>query len=385
MVLEKLEEPVALQVVQHREERIRPGHAQRLAGLLRSARGSPLGLAEHEVRRRLRPFELRDCGNDVLVAIQDQQEVRLGNLSVGRRLDHGERERRATVLRVALVVEVDVVAMLGDVLEVRVRLRHRAVDGRLVLGIEPVRLREAAVLGDVDAVGHPGDEVVLHRKRAVLARECRRRLPGAGQPHGQTDLLAVVRRDDLAARVQREAAAVVDELVPHPQAALLRLAEVVRVEDARDALLEVDGDQAVVRVAVGLEVRRVDDRQLGLDLLALRGREVELLLHAGDVRVRGFDVEARGRAEGGVVADVAVDLHHLAAGDVLVLLLRPLRGLVGRNRLVLAVRLVRDEVGGLLGPREHLGLDVEIAVPRLAGGHHLRGERLDLLRGGVLH
>src|SRR5207247_1464540 len=99
------------------------------------------------------------------------------------------------------------------------------------------------------------------------------------------DPLATLGGDDLAAGVKRDTTAVVDELVPHPQAALLRLAEVVRVEDACYALLEVDGDQAVVRVAIRLQVRRVDDRQLGLALLPLFAREVELLLHPGDVRI----------------------------------------------------------------------------------------------------
>src|SRR5262249_10827128 len=118
------------------------------------------------------------------------------------------------------------------------------------------------------------------------------RLPGAGEADDQADALAALGGDDLAAGVERDPAAVVDELVPHPQAALLRLAEVVRVEDSSDAALEVDGDQAVVRVPAGLEVRRVDDRQLGLELVAVVGCEVELLLHARDVRVGGLDVEA---------------------------------------------------------------------------------------------
>src|SRR2546430_13830578 len=62
-----------------------------------------------------------------------------------------------------------------------------------------------------------------------------------------------------------------------------------------------------------LQIRRVDDGQLRLVDVPVRV-EVELLLHAGDVRVRGLDEESRRRAEVGVVADVAVDLHHLAAG-----------------------------------------------------------------------
>src|SRR4029079_19068318 len=101
------------------------------------------------------------------------------------------------------------------------------------------------------------------------ASERRRRLAGPGEADDQADALPVLGRDDLAARVERNPASVVDELVPHPQAALLRLPEVVGVEDARHALLEVDGDQAVVRVALGLQVGRVDDRQLALELLAV--------------------------------------------------------------------------------------------------------------------
>ena len=64
--------------------------------------------------------------------------------------------------------------------------------------------------------------------------------------------------------MKRLPAAVVDELVPHAKAALLRLAEVVGVEDPRRALFEVDGDQPVVGIALGLQVRRVDDGQLRL-------------------------------------------------------------------------------------------------------------------------
>jgi len=142
--------------------------------------------------------------------------------------------------------------VLGHVLEVGARLRDRLVDRGLVLRVEPVRLGEAAVLRREDlAVRHPGDEVVLHGERAVLAREGRRRLARSGQADDQPDALAAVGGDDLAAGVKWDPAAVVDELVPHPQDPLLRLAEVVRVEDAIHALLEVDEDQAVLRLPRG--------------------------------------------------------------------------------------------------------------------------------------
>ena len=241
------------------------------------------------------------------------------------RLDHVEREGRAPVLRVALVVEVDLVTGLGDVLQVGARLRDGAVDGGLVLRVQRERLGEAAVLGRVDpSVGHPGDEVVLDRERAVLAGERGRRLAGAREPDDHRHALACVRRDHLGARVQGDAAALVDELVPHPQDPLLRLAEVVGVEDPVHALVEIDEDEPVVGPARRLEVRRVDDHELGLEGVRLLDREPELLLHSGDVRVRGLDVETHGDTKLGLRAEPAVEEDHLLLGDVGVLLVRPL-------------------------------------------------------------
>ena len=73
----------------------------------------------------------------------------------------------------------------------------------------------------------------------------------------------VLRGDDLAAGVHRQAALVVDDLVPHAQAALFGLAEVVGIENARDAVLEVDRNAAVVRVAGSGQVGRVDYGEFG--------------------------------------------------------------------------------------------------------------------------
>src|SRR5881396_3104157 len=80
--MKQLEEAVALEIVRHREERVRAGNAQELARLLGAARARSLGLAEHEEGRCLRPIELRDGGDDVLVPVQDQQEVRFVDLLV---------------------------------------------------------------------------------------------------------------------------------------------------------------------------------------------------------------------------------------------------------------------------------------------------------------
>jgi hypothetical protein len=207
-----------------------------------------------------------------------------------------------------------------------------------------------------------------------------RRLAGAAEPDDQADLVAVVGRDHLAAGVQREAATVVDELVPHAQPALLRLAEVVGVAHARDAPLEVDRDDAVVRVALDGQVGRVDDGQLGLEGVRVVDVEVQLLLHAGDVGVGLLDVEARGGAELGVVADEAVDHDHVLTGDVLVLELGdPLALLAGDALLRARLGVVQHEEGRRLGPGKNLGLHVEVAVARLTGVRHLGRELLQLL------
>src|SRR3954470_9008882 len=169
----QLEEAVALVVVVVGPERVRAGDAQELAGLLGAACRGALRLAEHEVGRRLLGIQLRDRGDDVLVAVEDEEEV--GRLELARvgSVDRGERERGAAVLRVGGVEEVDVaVVVLRDVLEVGLGLRHGAVDRRLVLLREGEGLGEAAGLGGVDlAARHHGHEVVLDGQRAVLLGE----------------------------------------------------------------------------------------------------------------------------------------------------------------------------------------------------------------------
>ena len=122
--------------------------------------------------------------------------------------------------------------------------------------------------------------------------------------------------------MEREAALVVDDVVPHAQAALLRLTEVVGVQDASDVLVQVDRDDPVVGVATGLQAGRVDD--LHLRLFAVIAIEVEFLLHPRDVGVALLHEQAGGRAHVGVVADEAVDLDHVVLGDVGVLQRRDL-------------------------------------------------------------
>ena len=112
VLLEQLEEAVALQVVRRGKNGFVPGTRRNLpASAAPPARGA-LRLAEHEVGRRLRPLELRDGRDDVLVPVQDRGgSAPRSIVALGGRLDHAERERRAAVLRVRGVEEVDVVAV----------------------------------------------------------------------------------------------------------------------------------------------------------------------------------------------------------------------------------------------------------------------------------
>ena len=259
-----------------------------------------------------------------------------------------------------------------------------AVDGRLELRIQRERLGEAAVLGGHDASTRvQRNEVVLHRLAVVLASECRGGLAGAGEADDQQRLLAARGRDHLAAGVQRQPTLVVGELVPHAQAALLRLAEVVAVEDARDTGVEVDRDHAVVGVPGRVQLGRVDDRQHGLELAALvLVVEVQPVLHAGDVRVRRLDEQPRRDAMLGVVADVAVDDQHVLVADVRVLALGDVRALGAAHRLVgVLLGVVGDDVGAALASRDDLGLDVVVVELGVPGVGHPRGQ-LAQLRGG---
>ena len=180
--------------------------------------------------------------------------------------------------------------------------------------VEGERLREAPVLGaDHLAAREQTDEVVLDRLRPVLAGEGGGGLAGARQADDQDRPLAGIGRDDLAAGMHGQPTGVEHLRVPHPQAALLRLPEVVGVQDTRHAGLEVDRDEPIVGVARHGEVGGVDHHQLGLPVGRQPiGREVQLLLHAGDVRVRGLDVEAGAGSVLAVIADEAVHHHHLA-------------------------------------------------------------------------
>jgi hypothetical protein len=377
-VLEQLEQPVGLGGVVLEPERVGAGHAQVLAGLGGATGRGALGLTQHEVVGGLLGLELGHRRDDVLVAVEDEQVLGLGQVARVAVADVLQREGAAPVGRVVGVEEVDLAGLVvhRDVLEPGVGGGRTAVDGGLVVGVEAEGLGEAAVLGGVHlAAGHQGDEVVLDRQRALDVAERGGGLAGAGQPDDQREVLLTVGGllggEGLRAGVHRQPAALVDQLVPHPQAPHLRLAEVVGAEDPGGPGVEVDRDQAVIGHPGRGQVGRVDDRELGRVVVVLV--EVQLLLHGGDVGVGLLHEQPRPGAELGVGADVALDQDHVLLGDVGVLLGRPLLGLGGRDR-GLGVGLVADEEGRLRKAGDDPGLIVDVA--ELGLGDPIRGHEL---------
>ncbi len=73
--------------------------------------------------------------------------------------------------------------------------------------------------------------------------------------------------EDLAAGVHRQTTLAVDPLVPHAQPALFRFAEVVRTEDTRGPIVEINRDQALVGIAISGQVGGHDDGKEWLKIL----------------------------------------------------------------------------------------------------------------------
>ena len=180
--------------------------------------------------------------------------------------------------------------------------------------------------------------------------------------------------------MQGEAALLVDDVVPHAQAALLGLSEVVGVEDARRVVVQVDRDQAVIRVAQRLEAGRVDHRHLRVGPVC--ALEVQLLLHACDVGVPLLHDEPGGGAHLQVVADVAVDHDHVVLGHVGVLDLGDRLVVLPRHRL--AAGLAVHDIRRGRGAGEHLGLHVHVAELGDPSLRHLFGERAQFVCSGIV-
>ncbi len=346
----QLEEAVALLLVAQREEGVGTRHAQSLAHLVPAACRRPLRFAEHEVGGRVLGIQPRHTRNDVVVAVENQQDIgRPGVPGIFYPPERRQLKGGSAILRVARVEEVDgpTVLFLRHVFQVRLPFGHRSIDGWLVFRVEAKGLGKATVLRAVDLpLRHQGDEVVLHGLGVVLPREGGGRLASPAEPHDEDDALLRSHRDDFAAGVHGKPACVVDLLVPHAESALLRLTEVVGVEHPRDAGVEVDEDRAVVGIAGGQQVRRIDHRDLRL--LAGSRRIVKMPLHSGDVGVAGLDDETGRRQEGRVVADDAVEEDHFLVVDVLVLEPGPFPALFRRDGLRrVLLRSIRDDVGAL--------------------------------------
>src|SRR5262249_9136748 len=247
-----LPEAVTLLRMPEREERIGPRNPEELAGFRGAAGGSASGLAQHEIGSRLVTIQAGDGGNDVVVAVHDQQGIsRLEISSIHASGDIIHSYNSSPVLGVAGVIKVQVAGTaLGDVLEIGVPRRDRAIYSRLIVRIKAKSLGKAAVLGRVNlSARHQRNKVVLHRRRIVLLRKCGRGFACAGQPDYQTDAIAVAHGYDFAARVKSQPASVIDDLVPHAQPTLFGLAKVIAVEYPGDALFEIYRNQSIRWVA----------------------------------------------------------------------------------------------------------------------------------------
>ncbi len=149
---------------------------------------------------------------------------------------------------------------------------------------EPVHLGECPRLGpEHSAVGQQRHEVVLRGAAHLGLGKGRGGLARPGEPDDEEHPGTVPQVHHLEPGVEGEPAPAVHLGVPHPDAAHLGVAEVVRVEHPRHPGLEVDRDQPLVQVASGAEVWCVDHGEFGLEP-AVR-REVEVLLHPGEVGV----------------------------------------------------------------------------------------------------
>ncbi len=198
-----------------------------------------------------------------------------------------------------------------------------------------------------------------------MSAKCRRRFTGTGQTNDQTDFATFFHVKDLAAGVKCQATAFEDQLVPHPQSALFTLTEVIAVEDACYFVLEVDRDETIIGKAFSLEIRRIDDIELGAEVcVLLRGRsEVELLLHCRDIRIGLLDGKPGCGTSGRISTNKAIDYDHVLGLDVLVLKrCHFLCALEGDGLVTVRIGVVGDHEGR--GLRACGNFNVDVVVPK---------------------
>ncbi len=181
--------------------------------------------------------------------------------------------------------------------------------------------------------------------------------------------------------MQRQAATLVDQVVPHAKPAHLRLAKVVGAQNAGHIVLMVNEDKTFVRLAGGAESRGVDDGELALVVLIFG--EVQLLLHCRDVGLGPLHVKSRCGLELRIWTNVSLDEDHVLVGDVGVLLGSPLV-VLRPGHTVLVVLFFCDEERRCCKTSLDLGLVVEVAELCLGNaGHVLQHPTSHFCLGGV--
>src|SRR5215831_5622133 len=251
------------------KKRICAGNSQEFTGFGRTPGRCAPGLAEHEIGCCLMAIEPSYAWDDVIVAVENQKEIRgLDIASIHMTCNVFHPHNRPSVLGITGVIEIQLAGfVLRDIFEISPSRSHRTVYGGLVVGIQTERFGKTTVFGSVYlSARHQSNEVVLHRRGIVLLRKCSSRLPSPGQPNNQPNSIAVGDGNDFAARVQRQSSPVIDDLIPHSQAALFRLSKIVAVEYPCDSLFEINRNQAVGWIAGHWEVWCVDDRKARLKL-----------------------------------------------------------------------------------------------------------------------
>ena len=223
-------------------------------------------------------------------------------------VDERDRIRRARVLGVAIVVQVQLARRRidDDILEHRAEPPRRREDLRLGLGRKADRLRVAAALEVEHAAIAPPVLVVADEHAIRIARQ--RRLAGAREAEEQRD---VARRPDVGRTMHRQHALQRQDVIQDREDRFLHLARVARPADQHELLREADRDHDVgvdaVALGIRFEARRVDHRELGRGF-AGRLRIVDEQVAAEETVPRVLGDDADRQAVGGIGAGIHI-LH----------------------------------------------------------------------------